>query len=105
MSNVEKIMNQSELVLEEISELAYFVNELRGYVDNLSKMVESMRPRHWDGGDKLDTEGMKSELDDIEMTQSDFYYDVGQLESHTDRLRGAIDDLEELDDEDEDEEA
>lgn len=103
MSKVEEIMKQSELVLEEVSELAHFVDELRGYIDTISKMVESMRPYHWDGGDDLDTGGMKGELSDIEGTQSDFYYDVGQLESHIDRLRGAIEDLEELQEADEDE--
>jgi hypothetical protein len=96
MSNVEKIMDQSERVLEEVSELADFVNDLRGYTDNLNKMVESMRPYHWDGGDDLDTGGMKSEIADIETTANDYIYDVRQLESHTGRLLGAIEDLEEL---------
>ena len=96
MSNIEEIMKQSELVLEEISELAHFVKELRGYTDNISKMVESMRPYHWDGGDALDTDGMKGEIGDIEMTTNDYIYDVRQLEDHTSRLLGAIEDLEEL---------
>lgn len=104
MSTVREINDQSELVLEEISELDHFVDELRGYANSISQMIESMRPRHWDGGDKLDTGGMKSEIADIELVTSDFIDDVRELESHTARLLGAIEELEELhENEDEDE--
>jgi hypothetical protein len=67
-------------------------------------MVDAITPIHWDGGDELDTSGIESEIDDVVMTANDFIYDVNQIESYTDRILGAVEDLKELTEEVEEEE-
>lgn len=107
MSDVSEVMDQEERVLEEVSELGDYIRELRGYLNELDGMVNAMTPNHWDGGDRLDQaflDSLKSEVDNVVSTANDFSYDVGQIESHTDRLLGAIEDLEGLKDEEEDDE-
>lgn len=104
MSTVSEVIDQSERVLEEIEEVDCFISELQGYINELKSMVDNMRPVHWDGGDRLDQaflDSLKSEISDIEMTANDFSYDVGQIEDYTSRLLGAIEDLEEMEEEEE----
>lgn len=104
MAAIDEVMEQEEKVLAEISEVEDFVNELQGYINEIKGMLGSMRPNHWDGGDRLDQAflgSIKSEIDDVVSTANDFSYDVGQIENHTDRLLGAIEDLEGMMDEDE----
>jgi len=98
-----EVMDQAERVLGEVQEVRDFVSELRGYINNIDSMLNDILPVHWDGGDSLDTAAMKSGIGDVVMTVNDFQYDVNQIESHTDRLLGAIEDLEGLEEEDEDE--
>lgn len=105
MATIDEIMDQEEKVLAEISEVEDFVNELQGYINEIKGMLGNMRPNHWDGGDRLDQaflDSIKSEVSDVVSTANDFSYDVHQIEDHTDRLLGAIEDLEGMKDEDED---
>ena len=94
-----EFMDQAERVLSEVHEVKDFVNELRGYINNIDSMLNDILPVHWDGGDSLDTATMKSGIEDVVNTASDFQYDVSQIENHTDRLLGAIEELEDLEEE------
>lgn len=104
MATVSEVMDQEERVLGEIEELASYIDELRGYINEMESMARSMLPNHWDGGDNIDVSTIQSEIMSIEMTAHDLSFDVGQIESYTDRLSGAIEDLEGLRDEEEEEE-
>lgn len=106
MATIEDVMNQEEALLGEIDELSYFVNELQGYLNSIKSMADSITPIHWDGGDRLAGEAvhMEGAISDIEMTVNDFEYDLRQVETYTDRILGAIEDLKDMTEEMEEEE-
>jgi hypothetical protein len=98
-----EVIDQAERVLGEVNEVKDFVNELRGYINTIDSMLDDILPVHWDGGSDLDTTAMKSGIDDVVMSANDFHYDTGQIESYTDRLLNAIEELEGLRDEEDEE--
>jgi hypothetical protein len=104
MATVSEVMDQEERVLGEIEELASYIDELRGYINEMESMARSMLPNHWDGGDNIDVSGIQSEVDNINSTAYELSFDVGQIEVHADRLLSAVEDLEGLRDEEEEEE-
>lgn len=101
LATIEEVMDQEERVLGEIEELASYIREIRGYLNEMEAMANGMLPNHWDGGDRIDVSGIQSEVDSINMTAYDLNYDVGQIETYTDRLIGAVEDLEGMRDEEE----